>query len=137
MTLLTLRKSLAKSDELSKNCISRLDDALVPKPGSLSTVRVQILLSTESHNKGSDHIQNNHIIKFKGSNKLRHKSRKIHNKIRDDKQSRIMLTNAVEHIGEILYAILGNKEVIMQMNVHTGIFIVKESPIRMNSMMSR
>eukprot|EP00268_Persea_americana_P045661 TRINITY_DN46676_c0_g2_i2.p2 TRINITY_DN46676_c0_g2~~TRINITY_DN46676_c0_g2_i2.p2 ORF type:complete len:132 (+),score=11.04 TRINITY_DN46676_c0_g2_i2:1586-1981(+) len=130
-------KSLARSNELNKNCISRLDDASVPKLGSPSTGRVQILLSTESHSKGSDHLHNNHRIKFKGSNKLRHKDRKIHNKIRDDKQSRIMLTNMVEHIAEILYAILGNKEVIMQMNVYIGICIAKENPLMMNSMMSR
>lgn len=68
------------------------------------------LLLTGSHSKGSNRLQDNHRIKLEGNNKLCHRDKKNPSKIRDDKQSRIMLMAAVEQISEILYAILANKE---------------------------
>ena len=44
-------KYLARCDELSKSCVSRLDDVSVPKPRSLSIERVPFLVSIGAHNR--------------------------------------------------------------------------------------
>ena len=95
-------KSLVGRDKLSKSCIRKLDNASIPKPGNLSIVRVHILVSTKPHSKDSNHLQANHIIKFKGSNKLCHWDSRILGKIRDGKQTRLLLKDMEEQIGEIL-----------------------------------
>lgn len=95
-----------------------------------------MLISTEPHKKASDHVQANHRIKFKGSNKLCHKFNKITSKIRGNKQIRIMRGDMEEQIGNILYAILASKEAIMPKNVHTRICIMKVCQMMMNPMMN-
>lgn len=122
-----LMKSLARRDALSNILVNKLDDASVPKPGSLSIKRVQTLLSIRPHKKGSNHLQANHITNFKGNNKLRHRVNRILGTIRDGKQIRIMLEDMEEQIREILYVILTSNEAIMLRNVHIEICIVKVS----------
>lgn len=53
-------KYLARYDELSKSCISRRDDASVPKPRSLSIEWVPILISIGAYYSSSDHLQDSY-----------------------------------------------------------------------------
>lgn len=112
-------KSLARRNELSKSCANRQVNVLIPNPGSISIGRVHILILTRTHCKGSNHLQENHKIIFKDNKKLHLRDNRILRKNKDGKQTRIILTDAVEQIGEILFVILASNMGIMQINVHT------------------